>query len=201
MLPSTPTLNAHQNAAAALETPSPPSAVNEKFNSSTVTELMSLVEMGVLTKKDVRLIMFKRFQIKQEPATPEPATPEPVTQQNVKKRRLPTPSEIDQQIDRAVSMKRPRPGKSSPRTSQLRKLVKDPTRRRFLSQCCDINSVLWPKREGHYKREINKLLFARAAQDPIADLYSTYPGALHSVSNHKLLGVVRWQVPPLISLR
>lgn len=218
MLPSTPkTNNAHQDAAShsaveILETPSPPSAGTSKFQGASVTELTNLVQLGVLSKKEVRTILLKRFSITATPqtATTQPATPQtatlqtattqsattqPATTQPAKRRRQLTPAEIDETINGALT-KRPRPGKASPTTSRLRKLVKDPTRQRFLSQCCDIDSLLWPRREGHLKREINKLLFARAAQDPIAVLYQSYPGALYAVSNPKLLEVMRWQVLP-----
>jgi len=120
-------------------------------------------------------------------------TPQGVARKR-KRKLLPTPAEIKREIDCAVAKKQ-RPGKSSPQTTNLRKLVKDPTRRRFMSQCCDPNSILWQKKKGHVKRELNKLLFTRAAQDPISELYSSYPGALHAVHNNKLLSVMRWQVP------
>ena len=87
-----------------------------------------------------------------------------------------------------------RPGRTSPKTSNLRKLAKDATRRRFFEQCMKLESLLWSRQEGHRKAVLNEALFVRAAKDPVDELYAAHPGALHSVSHSKLQGIVKWQV-------
>ena len=88
---------------------------------------------------------------------------------------------------------RARSGRSSPNTSMLRKLAKDPTRRRFFEQCLKLDSILWRKLGGT-KVQIDNLLFIRAAKDPIDELYATHPGLLHSTEKSKVESVVKWQV-------
>ena len=92
------------------------------------------------------------------------------------------------------SKKKARPGRSSPNTSSLRKIVKDPTRRRFFEECLKLDSILWSRVPGHRKSEMDALLFARASKDPMDELYSTHPGTLHSVEESKLRAIVKWQV-------
>ena len=92
------------------------------------------------------------------------------------------------------SQKKSRPGKSSPKTASLRKLAKDPTRRRFFDQCRNLESLLWHRPIGNRKEEMDGLLFARAAKDPIDEMYSSHGGTLRAVTHTKLQSVVKWQV-------
>ena len=94
---------------------------------------------------------------------------------------------------KSKNKKKKRVGKSSPTTKTLRKLAKDPTRRRFFEQCLRLDSVLW-KKFGGRKAEIDLLLFARAAKDPMDSMYSQHPGVLHAVDPKKLRDIVKWQV-------
>ena len=91
------------------------------------------------------------------------------------------------------SAKKARPGRSTPKTASLRKLAKDTTRRRFFEQCMKLDSLLWHRPVGNRKEEMDKLLFTRAAKDPIDELYAAHGGTLRSVSHEKLETVVKWQ--------
>lgn len=90
--------------------------------------------------------------------------------------------------------RRARPGRSSPDTANLRKLVKNATRRRFFDQCMNPDSILWSRPEGHKKADLHNLLFSIAAQEPIDELYKENPGTLRSVPETKLRSIVKWQV-------
>ena len=90
--------------------------------------------------------------------------------------------------------RRPRPGRSSPDTANLRKLVKHATRRRFFEECMNPDSVLWSRSEGHKKADLNTMLFSIAAQEPIDELYKENAGTLRSVPETKLRSIVKWQV-------
>ena len=90
--------------------------------------------------------------------------------------------------------RRPRPGRSSPDTANLRKLVKHATRRRFFEECMKPDSVLWSRSEGNKKADLNTLFFSRATQEPIDELYKENPGTLRSVPETKLRSIVKWQV-------
>ena len=89
--------------------------------------------------------------------------------------------------------KKQRLGRSSPKTTTLRKIAKDPTRRRFFQECLKVESILWRKFGGR-KTEIDQVLFARAAKGPLDSMYAEHPGVLHSVKQHKLREIVKWQV-------
>ena len=85
-----------------------------------------------------------------------------------------------------------RPGRSSPDTANLRKVVKNATRRRFFEECMNLDSILWSRTEGHKKADMDNLLFSIAAQDVIDELYKENPGTLRSVPETKLRSVVKW---------
>ena len=93
-----------------------------------------------------------------------------------------------------------RPGKSSPRTSNLRKLAKDPTRRRFFEQCMKLDSLLFQRPVGNRKEEMDHLLFIAAAKGPIDEMFTSHGGTLRSVSHNKLQSIVKWQVLLLLLL-
>ena len=87
-----------------------------------------------------------------------------------------------------------RPGRSSPDTANLRKVVKNATRRRFFEECMNPDSILWNRTEGKKKADMNNLLFSIAAREPIDELYKENPGTLRSVPETKLRSIVKWQV-------
>jgi hypothetical protein len=110
-------------------------------------------------------------------------------------------AEIDAAVNRKRQLiteptntkKKSRRKPASPTTVELREVAKNPTRRRFFKQCCLPSSLLW-KRTASGGQTLDKLLFAQAAQDTIAELYQRFPGATYSVPGTKLLKVVKWRV-------
>ena len=90
------------------------------------------------------------------------------------------------------SRKKKRHG-ASPKTKELRKLIRSPTRRRFFTQCVNPDSLLW-KNWGSGSKSMNQLLFSRAAQDPMDEVYELYPGPLYSTTGGKVLKAMRWRV-------
>ena len=82
----------------------------------------------------------------------------------------------------------------SPLTTQIRTLARDCTRRRFFDECIKPDSLLWKKKKPTSKSTMDKRLFRRAAQDPMDELYETYPGPLFKVSGKKLRQIIQWRV-------
>ena len=108
----------------------------------------------------------------------------------------PSPATPPPKKSRRKRARKKRPGKSqSPHSSQIRNLIRNTVRRRFLSQCINPASVLWYSTMiGRKRNELNKLLFGRAAADLCTILYNENPGPLHHVNNAKLVSIIRWQV-------
>ena len=128
------------------------------------------------------------------PSPPPPSPPTPTTPTT------PKPKQTRRKKKRKGKDKKKRPGKShSPKTSQIRVLVRNTVRRRFLMECINPNSPLWYATNcGRKRNELNKLLFGRAASDLCTRLYNENPGPLHHVNNAKLLSIIRWQVSTFI---
>ena len=108
----------------------------------------------------------------------------------------PSPPTSPPKKSRRKRVRKTRPGKSqSPQSTQIRNLIRNTIRRRFLSQCINPASVLWfSTMIGRKRNELNKLLFGRAAADLCTILYNENPGPLHHVNNSKLISIIRWQV-------
>jgi len=204
--------------------PSPATQTNDNVASTPTTtgpslsELTKLYELGIVSKEKLKEVVSQLFPDRPAVATPTPAPPvetytpasaRPCKRKFVSTKKKPETQKVDLSSDdfsepSAASASPPTPpsqkqnkqrrvSRSSPTTLTLRKLAKDPTRRRFFEQCLNLQSVLWHK-FGGAKKEINVVLFARAAKAPMDELYSAHPGVLHSVSHNKLREVIKWQV-------
>lgn len=198
------------------KTPPVGTKTQEKPQAS-LAELTKLYQLNVISKATLRQMVFSICPVNHAAhAAPVPSTPSvpdvvPVAKKDV----VEDPDHGDVHVDNArppvkrklieassVSTppknkkgKKSRKGRSSPKTSQLRVLVKDTTRRRFFEQCLKLDSLLWKKkRVGKKKEQMEYLLFERAVLDPLCELYRAHPGALHSVSRNKLKKIIRWQV-------
>lgn len=184
-----------------------------------IEQILQLHSVGILTIKKARDLVNKFYPttsdpvVKNEPVRRVDGDPNGYSTPPPKPRRR-RPSQMDV-IDAEINAKvRPeenlfpqRPSKkrkrrlkkASPETTKIRRLVKEITRQRFLSQCMDIDSPLWRKSKSG-QRHLNKILFARAAAKPISRLYANYPETLHQVPGRKLMNVIQWQVFYLLYL-
>ena len=187
----------------------------------TISDLMDLHRNGILTKNELRDMVLK-WTPSPTVDSPQLATPRTAKRRrspsssssSLKKiKREPTPNDIQNIVDAKLSADPPaivfpqrqkvqgagrrnrktRPGRPPVLVTTLRRYVKNATRRRFFSQCQDANSVLW-ERSASGQYVVNRILFSRAAQSVIAEIYESYPGPLHSVSSATLLRVIKWQV-------
>ena len=165
-------------------------------NNSDIACFVQLWKAGVITQDELR-----RKVLQWTPVSPPPTLP--------RKRKLPSRVDIDDEIDKNVEafnpavalspttiprpLKQKRPGKPTVTVGILRKLAKEPTRRRFFAQCCMIDSVLWYTTLGG-TQQMQKMLFVRAAQDPMDIIFRDNPGTTRNVSTALLLKVVKWQV-------
>ena len=71
--------------------------------------------------------------------------------------------------------------------------MRSPTRRRFFTQCVNPDSLLC-KHWSSSSRGLNKVLFGRAAQDPMEEVYLRHPGPLYTVTGSKVLKAMKWRV-------
>ena len=187
---------------------------NMSNNAASVLEkLLQLHKEGILSKEELRqkVIEFspqaKKHLVpaKESPAAASPAQPNfltPKSEPAKKRARQPTPHDINKEIDLAttneptppsIRIKKRRLGRPCHTLAHLRKIAKDPTRARFFEQCTKPESLLWTvSPAGH--QLINKMLFCRAAQDPMNSIYVEYPGPTRSVPSAKMLSVIKWQV-------
>lgn len=182
-------------------------------DSSVLQSLIQLHKMGILSENELKLKVMQLTPVANTkmpavctpelPAvcTPELRTPKREVIRKSRKRKLATPDDIANEISARTEGTqpdlnphvRPRPGKPTVNLSALRKIVKDPTRLRFFSQCRKADSVLWYRSpSGH--QHIHKMLFARAAQDPMDEVYRQHPGPTRGVPVNKILSVIKWQV-------
>ena len=109
-------------------------------NNSDIACFVQLWKSGVITQDELR-----RKVLQWTPVSPPPTLP--------RKRKLPSRVDIDDEIDKNVEafnpavalspttiprpLKQKRPGKPTVTVGILRKLAKEPTRRRFFSQYCN----------------------------------------------------------------
>jgi len=98
-------------------------------------------------------------------------------------------------LDEDVNEKkrRKRDGKPNYDVASLRQIVRNPTRRRFLEECLDPDSLLWTATPSGYET-MHKLLFNVAAQDPMNIIYAERPGETRSVKSAQMLKIIKWQV-------
>ena len=89
--------------------------------------------------------------------------------------------------------KQTRPNKPPAERCNLREIVRNPTRQRFFAECQNPASVLWqPSPSG--TKVLCKLLFDRAAVDPINKVYQQHPGPTRGVQFETIKKEVKWQV-------
>ena len=167
-----------------------PSLSPPEQNSSDLTTLLKLHEMGIITKEDLR----QRVLAYSPPAAPV-STPTVQTAQSTgspTKRKRETKTNSKRFNKKQKTIKR-RPGKPVHKVAEMRKLVRDPTRQRFFAQCQSRTSVLWqPSPAG--TEMMCKLLFDRACLDPIDEVYRRNPGKTHGVDVDFIKTQVYWQV-------
>ena len=194
-------------------------AVPQEKTTPTIEQILQLKSVGILSITQARALVHKYYPI--EPVVKSDAVvagdadgydryttppPKPRFKLSPRKRYAADMDVIHAEInakvrpeerfecpERPSKRKKKRPNKASPETAQLRRLVKEITRQRFLKQCMAVDSPLWRK-SSNGQRHMNKLLFARAAAKPIATLYKNYPGTLQKVPGRKLISVMQWQV-------
>ena len=87
-----------------------------------------------------------------------------------------------------------RPGKPSDDIALLRKISMDTTRRRFFDQCCKRDSVLWYCPENSTSEHLVRVLFDKAATDPLNLIYAANPGATRGTNSSVLRNVIKWRV-------
>ena len=182
----------------------------------TVADLLRLQQQGILSKREVRRLVLQSLDRERDTTASSAQKSDGYkTPPSQTKKRKRTPQFFDAEVTGAVDnhsfptvrsenidpevsvrsshkkAKKTR-GRSTPCTTKLRRLVKDVTRQRFLQQCMDKDSLLWYQTDAG--QMLDKMLFARAAQHCMTQLYRSYPESLHGVPGKKLLSVISWQV-------
>ena len=178
----------------------PPNAAQDLLG-----HLIKLHEMGVISKEELRqkVIAWKpgptptpQHPVSQDriprltPADKQIEEPDAETR-NQKKRRASKDIDVGPPVRKKG--KKERTGKPSVGVAELRKIVKDPTRRRFFAQCLKPDSILWHKTPAGTEY-IQKFLFNKAAQAPMNIIYSENPGATRSVKSTQMMKIIKWQV-------
>ena len=171
-------------------------------NASVVQSLMLLHKMGILSDAELKA---KVMQLTPGGNIEKTAVCTPELQKSRKSRksrkraRAATPDDIDEEIARNVGFhaepepKKGRPGKPTVNLCSLRRIVKDTTRLRFFSQCRKPDSLLW-YRTPSGAQQMRRMLFARAAQEPMNAIYRQHPGPTRGVQVPRMLTVIKWQV-------
>ena len=174
---------------------------NQKNAQSTLDSLLKLHELGIISKAELRA---KVLAWNPNPSPPSPSgtvSPSVTVSVNSPPSHTTLPVKrcreyivIDQQDENQQrGNKKCRPGKPMSQVAELRKIVRDPTRRRFFEQCCDPQSILWTSTPAG-KECMHKLLFVAASQDPLNLVYQTHPGQTHNVKHSEVMNVMKWQV-------
>ena len=193
-------------------------AMDEASSSPSFEAIIKLHREGIVSKSEARSLALGLIPEKKQNAPRTP--PHQIKKRKWKperyQSRAPSPSDIASEIHGHVGSelhfappprpqkkpapgfvrppkKKGRPGRASPQTAKIRHLVKDSTRRRFFCECVKQDSVLWTTNKTG-KQVLNKLLFSRAAQDPMEECYRLNPGPLYSVTGSKLLNIIKWRV-------
>lgn len=177
----------------------------------TIEQILQLHQIGILSKAESRKLVSKYFPTDAKPVQHKHndgyRTPKrEIKREPAKRKRSPTVIDIEEEINARVRplghyqcSARPtkttikRPNRASPETAKIRRISKDLTRQRFLKQCMQVDSPLW-RSTATGQRHMNKILFARAAQKPVATLYKSYPETLHGVPGRKVMNIMQWQV-------
>ena len=150
-----------------------------------IDNLMRAYDAGILSKDDVRQ---KIMDWKPPPPPPLVSAPPPPPQ--------PRPPGVKpgkrgrENNGNNGNNKKRRPGKPDNIGATLRRISRNPTRRRFFNQCCDPNSLLWSTNAAG-DESVDQALLDAAAEDPIQLIYSDNPGATRLVNRQDLLHKVK----------
>ena len=179
-----------------MDSPSLQKPKNE-YDDLSIAQLIELHKMEIIDKIEMRRIIVGRH-LKHKLA-PENNAPSLAEENNTPPHKFYTPSppprkrRLDQPGQESKPKKKKlRLGRPSEAEALLRKLVKNPTRRRFFSQCANKQSVLWNPEPG--QRRFHDALFSFAAKDVINLCYRNNPGPLHNQQHSTVEKVVLWQV-------
>ena len=173
-----------------------------------VEKLMRLLEVGILSKEDVRQKIMewkptaKLAPVRQKYSSAAKLAPhsapklephsapklEPPAQKPKKRGR-----ENECNGNQLPFYKRPRPGKPTATKATLRRFARNPTRRRFFLQCCDPQSLLWTTDAARIEH-IDVMLLNAAAADAIDLVYKDNPAETRFVERQVILDAVTWQV-------
>ena len=161
-----------------------------------VDKLMRMLEAGILSKEDVRQ------KIMEWAPPPPPLVSPPPTAPFVRKKPAAKPTkrgrennynDNDQNVLPPVKKVKKRPGKPGVTDATLRRICRNPTRRRFFRQCCDPKSLLWTTNPSG-DETVNISLRDAAAADPIELIYNDNPGTTRSVERNTILRKIKWQI-------
>ena len=158
---------------------------------SPYTSLLKLFDIGVITKEELRerVLALKPSSAKQRTPLQESQDNQQVTSP---KKRKPDKLDNDSRFNKKLNAKKTRLGRPTDTVATLREISKDVVRRRFFYECANKNSCLWV-RNGTFEI-MDKLLFAKAAQDCIDIIYRNNPGETRGVKENKLLQIINWRV-------
>lgn len=177
-----------------------------------VDNLLRLQKLGILSKAEVRRLVLQQLSPEPESEALDDDGNQFITPKLQTKKRKRGPQYFDPQVEinaafsqscftpkqeenidpELPSKPKKHRAKACPTVANLRHLCKDIIRQRFLSQCLDKDSILWHQTDAG--QMMDKLLFARAAQQVLSHLYRRFPETLHGVPGKKLTEIISWQV-------
>ena len=182
---------------AAMAASSPKPADQRRVAVYTSEELLQFMNAGVFTRDEVREMVREAMRQPPQPnvqdtivtyTTPKPNTPLPKPKRKIAKKLKLVPA-----ASPSVGKSRKRKSTNDPE-SDLRDVTKNTTRRRFFSECCNLNSKLWVDSEKNDKQYMHRLLFDRATVDVLNVLHREQPGKLRSLTDDQITKCIRWQV-------
>ena len=179
---------------------SPKPAVQLRAAAYTPEQLLQFMHAGLFTKDEVRdMVRAAMGTTTKQP--PQQNVQDTTPKTNTTPRRKPK-SKITKQLNlvpaaspsaTAAAKSRKRKSPSDPE-SDLRDVVKNTTRRRFFSECCNLDSKLWVDNKKADKQFMHRLLFDHAAVDVLEVLHAEQPGKLRSLTDDQIKKPMRWQV-------
>ena len=179
----------------------PPNAKKQLFDrrsdksAAVLGKLIELHKMGVISKEELRMKVLQWDPASSTSSTvPVPTASAATTARDA----LVEAAEPEKNIKaesggKAPAKKKKGEGKPVTEDARLRKLVREPTRRRFFRECQNTFSILW-QRTASGSFSMHKALFNKAAQDPINLVYSQHPAQTRGVTHSAMMAAVLWQV-------
>ena len=173
-----------------------------------VDNLLRLQKLGILSKAEVRRLVLQQLSPEPESEALDDDGNQFITPKLQTKKRKRGPQYFDPQVEinaafsqscftpkqeenidpELPSKPKKHRAKACPTVANLRHLCKDIIRQRFLSQCLDKDSILWHQTDAG--QMMDKLLYARAAQQVLSHLYRRFPETLHGVPGKKLTQII-----------